>query len=365
MSASQPRQPRGVPTGGQWRATNRPEGPVLGECDQDDNGITIDDVLDRAQDWVDDWAERQEHCSVRVERVDNSTMFVELVKRARLLCSNCGEPLGDPGPVVFLSQGEAVGTYNYQHGCGAWDTPRHVWRFVGPNEHVEEVLREMAADLDEAVEDESRAIREQAKEAAHRANADLAKELSHLADHEPERFVERVTELSATEPDTSRGEGDSYLDQDGQLVTWVPYETGDGDWAEAVTDMRPLLENHQATAELMQVRRLVVLPGDVRGYVAARQAGATHAEALEIHMARANLWEYSLARQAGATHAESMEAHRAGADLRNYSLARQAGATHAESMEAHRAGADLLAYAAARRASASHAEALARWRRPS
>ncbi len=26
MSANQPRQPRGVPTGGQWRATNRPEG---------------------------------------------------------------------------------------------------------------------------------------------------------------------------------------------------------------------------------------------------------------------------------------------------------------------------------------------------
>lgn len=29
-NANQPRQPRGVPTGGQWRATNRPEGSSLG-----------------------------------------------------------------------------------------------------------------------------------------------------------------------------------------------------------------------------------------------------------------------------------------------------------------------------------------------
>ncbi len=28
-AATQPRQPRGVPTGGQWRATARPEGPSL------------------------------------------------------------------------------------------------------------------------------------------------------------------------------------------------------------------------------------------------------------------------------------------------------------------------------------------------
>jgi hypothetical protein len=44
-AANQPRQPKGVPTGGQWRATARPEGPLVAQ----------DQVRTAPQEAADDW----------------------------------------------------------------------------------------------------------------------------------------------------------------------------------------------------------------------------------------------------------------------------------------------------------------------
>lgn len=50
---NQPRNPKGVPTGGQWRATRRPEGPSLANEpeDRDRTRVLTADERDRVREW--------------------------------------------------------------------------------------------------------------------------------------------------------------------------------------------------------------------------------------------------------------------------------------------------------------------------
>jgi hypothetical protein len=91
-------------------------------------------------------------------------------------------------------------------------------------------------------------------------------------------------------------------------------------------------------------------------YSQAREAGATHAECLEVE--NKGLMTYSVARQYGATHAECLEVVFSCCSWSSYAFALSVGASHQECLEVHRAGGHFDDYGSARVNGATHAECL-------
>jgi hypothetical protein len=78
----------------------------------------------------------------------------------------------------------------------------------------------------------------------------------------------------------------------------------------------------------------VDFPSDGNGFIYARDAGATHAEIIEVVDLGVGLRGYADALRDGATHAEVLDAFQRGHYLIDYADKRENGATHEQALNA-------------------------------
>lgn len=102
---------------------------------------------------------------------------------------------------------------------------------------------------------------------------------------------------------------------------------------------------------------------DLAIYAWLREAGATHAEAMEVLCK--DVWEHAYidARKVGAPHADLMEAAALGIDLWKY-RSYIGGASHTEILHAYTQGCDLDRYGVTRWDGATHLNAIEQSRQP-
>lgn len=129
-------------------------------------------------------------------------------------------------------------------------------------------------------------------------------------------------------------------------------------------DFRYYVKAREAGATHAEIMEVVTHGAHVASYSAIRGAGATHAEAMEAVLHRVSGMAYAEAGEAGATHAEIMEAARRGPFVNEYSALRCNGIGHTEGMEAMCLTATVQTYLAAREAGATHAEVMSASRVP-
>jgi hypothetical protein len=99
---------------------------------------------------------------------------------------------------------------------------------------------------------------------------------------------------------------------------------------------------------------------EIRSYVRARRAGATHTQATQAASRGINLYDYYAGHLEHITHKEMLGADRAGLTVFGYTWIRSSGATHQEALAAHHASIDLSEYVDARLAGLDHEAYLTR-----
>ncbi len=97
MTANQPRQPRGVPTGGQWRATARPEGPGVEGTDMEAappaNSRRDSWPLVHSDTWPGEKAVACPKCGSQTIAITSSNLGSDVVRGIRYRrfdCKTCG-----------------------------------------------------------------------------------------------------------------------------------------------------------------------------------------------------------------------------------------------------------------------------------
>jgi hypothetical protein len=164
------------------------------------------------------------HCHLRVARAWRRT------------CVRCEQqiPVGNLGPVTWMdAAGCAKGTWSFQHGCGAWNTPTEVT--VNPQAYrtAREALDDALRQLDAAIADE---VATEVAEIRARLAADVARGRSQIAAGLEYRDVATGGELQpgvyspAEEWDDATGE--RVMPAGGLLVAWAWHPAG-GDYLEA------------------------------------------------------------------------------------------------------------------------------------
>ena len=164
------------------------------------------------------------HCHLRVARGWRRT------------CVRCEQqiPTGNLGPVTWMDHdGCAKGTWSFQHGCGAWNTPTEVTvdpqAYRTANDALDDALRQLDAAIAEEVAAEVEAIRA-------RLAADLADSRRALSAGASYGDVATGGDVfpGVYCPDETwdNQTGERIMPAGGRLVAWAPHPTAD-DYLEA------------------------------------------------------------------------------------------------------------------------------------
>jgi len=141
-----------------------------------------------------------------------SQVSIEVTRQPRLRCDRCGQslPCDRPGPVAWIDErtGDRQGTYDWQHGCGEWNSPiaARVELHLADEHDWDTLLTDLASEVDRAVREEHASI-----DAATR---------TRLRD----KLRDALVRLAAGEdPDEVEGNGldpGVYRDDAGRWIAW-------------------------------------------------------------------------------------------------------------------------------------------------